>query len=276
MATRTIGSARFDHGAQHFAVRSPEVADIAQSWERSGVVRRWYRADNGTDRLVGAGGMRRIPEFLARSLQVKTAVTVERLEVEEGAVTAFVDRDSPVTARGAVVTPPLPQTLTLLRNSGIGLPGRTAKTLSGIRYRACLAVMASLDEPSGLPNGHISPATGPIGWIADNAHKGVSPAPSITIHSTPQFAESHLEDDPEIWSGLLVSAAHPFHSGVARAVHSHRWRYAEPLTTLESGCEVLDTPAPVVVAGEVFTGARIEGAVLSGLAAADVLIDQIG
>jgi predicted NAD/FAD-dependent oxidoreductase len=203
-------------------------------------------------------------------------VTIERLETQDGTVTAVAEGGSRVTAAAAVVTPPLPQTLTLLRKSGISLPGRTAETLSGIRYRACLAVMASLQGSSGLPNGHLAPASGSIAWIADNAHKGVSPTPSITIHSTPQFAESHLEDDPEMWTDLLVSAARPFHAGVAHAVRSHRWRYAEPTATLETGCAVLDSPAPIVLAGEVFMGARIEGAILSGLAAADVLIERLG
>jgi len=136
--------------------------------------------------------------------------------------------------------------------------------------------MASLDGPGGLPDGHLSPASGPIAWMADNAHKGASPGPSITIHSTPEFAESHLEAEPDMWAGILLSAARPFLAGEAHAVRSHRWRYAEPTTTLETGCAVLDTPAPIVLAGEVFMGARIEGAILSGMAAGETLLELLG
>jgi predicted NAD/FAD-dependent oxidoreductase len=220
--------------------------------------------------------MRRIPEFLARSVRVQTAATVERLEAQDDTVTAIVEGGSRLTAAAAVVTPPLPQTLTLLRNSGIGLPGGTAETLPGIRYRACLAVMASLQGSSGLPDGHLSPASGPIAWMADNAHKGTSSTPSLTVHSTPAFAEAHLEDVPEMWADLLVSAARPYLSAPVKAARGHRWRYAEPTTTLESGYLLLDLSVPIILAGEVFAGARVEGAILSGLAAADVLIERLG
>jgi predicted NAD/FAD-dependent oxidoreductase len=276
MATRTVGQSRFDHGAQHFAIRSSEMARLAQDWATEGLLRRWFRAGNGTDRLVGVGGMRRIPEFIARSLEVHTATTAERLEVGDGTVGVFTDQGMPVTGRAAVITPPLPQTLALLTASDIDLPDPLARALDGIRYHACLAVMASMEGPSGLPDGHLSPTSGPIAWIADNAHKGTSPGPSMTIHSTPEFAESHLEGDPEVWASSLLTAARPYLAGEARAVRSHRWRYAEPTTTLETGCAVLDTLAPIVLAGEVFMGARIEGAILSGLAAAEALLEHIG
>jgi predicted NAD/FAD-dependent oxidoreductase len=276
MATRSIGTHRFDHGAQHFAARSPEVIELAQDWKTAGVLRKWFRAENGTDRLVGVGGMRRIPEFVAGPLEVRTAVTVQRLEVADHKVRVLTDRDTPVTAQAVVMTPPLPQLLALLMASGIKVPDPLARELDGIRYRACLAVMASMEGPSELPDGHLSPTSGPIAWIADNAHKGTSPAFSITIHSTPEFAESHLEADPDVWANSLVSAARPFVAGEVHAARGHRWRYAEPTTTLETGCAVLDEGAPIVLAGEVFMGARIEGAILSGLAAAHAIIERIG
>jgi predicted NAD/FAD-dependent oxidoreductase len=59
------------------------------------------------------------------------------------------------------------------------------------------------------------------------------------------------------------------------AAFGHRWRFAEPAAILDRGSVLLDTPVPVALAGEVFAGARVEGAVLSGLAAAAAIIERV-
>lgn len=89
MSTRTIGNARFDQGAQHFAIRSDSVAKLLEPAIEAGVVREWFRTRDGRARHVGVGGMRRIPEFLARNLDVRTVTQVERLAVENGRVTVL-------------------------------------------------------------------------------------------------------------------------------------------------------------------------------------------
>jgi predicted NAD/FAD-dependent oxidoreductase len=207
MATRTIDDARFDHGAQHFGIRSDQFAEVAGPWHEEGVTREWFRAGNEEPRYVGAGGMRRIPEFLARELDVRTGTMVEGLDAEGTVVAAIVGDKGRIEASAAIITPPLPQALSLLAASQIKLATPLAEHLEAIRYRSCLAVMLKMEEPSGLPDGHMSLGDGAIAWIADNAHKGTSDAPSVTIHSTPSFAAAHLEDDRDMWTDLLVSGA---------------------------------------------------------------------
>jgi predicted NAD/FAD-dependent oxidoreductase len=112
--------------------------------------------------------------------------------------------------------------------------------------------------------------------VGDNQHKGISAEPAVTIHGSPAFSRAYLEAEPKDWVDDLVAAAQPHLGSVVIKATGHRWRFAQPQTTLSSGCEVLDGPAPIVLAGEVFAGARVEGAFTSGAAAAAELIERLG
>ncbi|NND85466.1 MAG: NAD(P)-binding protein [Acidimicrobiia bacterium] len=277
MATRRLDGGAGDHGAQHASTRSPEFAAEMARLVTSGVASEWLRTpsrshpERGVEpRYAGVGGMRRIPEALAEGLRVQTAVRVDRLDFVDGRVHA-IDADGAVVgaADAVVVTPPVPQLLDLLAASGLERP----PDLEAIEYHASLAVIALLDAPAGIPGGHLAPDDPVVGWIADNAHKGTSARPSVTIHSTPQFAARHIDGDREDWTRLLIAAADRLHSGVPVATHSHAWRYAEPTATLDEGARLIEAPGPVVLAGEVFSGARVEGAYLSGRAAAARILE---
>lgn len=279
MATRTIGAARFDHGAQHFGMRHPAFTEAAARWKAAGLVRPWFRADrpDGSPnvRHAGVGGMRRIPEHLARGLDVRTGVTVTGLETGPRGVRAHA-HPAPVAEGAAVlVTVPIPQMLPLLDAGDCGPPPRIRSALERVGYDACLAVMARLEGAPGLTAGHRTLTKGPIAWMADNQEKGVSAVPAVTIHSTPEFAARHLDGPRDDWVRLLVEAADPvLASPIVEAV-GHRWRYAEPQTTFDTGAVGYDAGVPVVLAGEVFAGARIEGAFLSGRAAAEQLVSKL-
>lgn len=282
MATRTVGEARFDHGAQHLSARSPRFAAAVAAWTEQGLVREWFRSaswtnpDRGVERRhVGRDGMRRIPEALADALDVRTAVTVDRLEAVERKAAAFAGSDLVAVGVAAILTPPVPQIRGLLEAGGAARPDRVTEMLDRVVYDPCLVMMASLDGPSGLPDGHRSPDSGPIAWIGDNHHKGVSAVPALTIHATPEFSVSHLEEPPEQWLGVLrhAAAAH-FDSRIVDVI-GHRWRYAQPRITFDVGAVACEVGFPVVLAGEVFSGARVEGAYTSGVAAASQVLEYL-
>ena len=71
--------------------------------------------------------------------------------------------------------------------------------------------------------------------MADNQHKGASAVPAVTIHSSPAFAEQHLETSAEVWAPMLVEAAEPHLGELPHVVRTHRWRYAMPTTTFADG-----------------------------------------
>jgi predicted NAD/FAD-dependent oxidoreductase len=278
MASRRIGDARFDHGAQHFSARSDQFRVAVAAWKESGVVAEWYTSrsithpERGAEpRHVGVDGMRRVPEHLAAGLNVRTSNQVDRVVVDGRHVVAT-HQAGAVRARAAIVTAPAPQLLEIVDRSAIS---SLADQMAAVDYDPCLAVMAQLDGPSGLTDGHRAFPRGSIAWMADNQHKGVSPVPAITIHSTPQFAGEHLESDGDAWVAALVAAATPHVEADVVTAVGHRWRYSQPRLTFDTGSVVLDGGAPIVLAGEVFAGARVEGAFLSGTAAAVAVAERL-
>lgn len=282
MATRRIGDARFDHGAQHYSVRSDAFRAVNDMLREEGVATTWYRShsitnpDRGIEqRHVGVGGMRRIPEHLASAMDVRTGVTVNRLVFERGSVSALSADGVVATGKAAIITPPVPQSLALLSASEIE-PWEHRGDLEAMEYDATLAIMATLEHPSALPDGHLALSSGPIAWMADNQHKGVSEVPALTIHSSAEFATEYLEAPHEVWVPLLLSAAgEHINAPIASAV-GHRWRYSLPLRTIDVDVVPIDAAVPVLLAGEVFAGARVEGAFLSGRAAARWTVDAVG
>lgn len=272
MATRRIGEARYDHGAQHFSARSSTFQAAVETWKSDGVVVEWFRSASVTQpergvepRHIGRDGMRGIARHLSGPLDVRTGVRVERLRIDGALVVADAGTHS-VTARSAIVTAPLPQVEEIV---DLSRDMKLLRQLSSVSYEPCLAVMARLTGPSGLKDGHAAFGDGPVAWIADNQHKGVSKTPAVTIHSTADFARSRLEGDPASWVAELVAAASLHLESPVTSATGHRWRYSQPRTTLDGGCAVMvGVRAPIVLAGEVFAGAKIEGAFLSGVAAA--------
>jgi predicted NAD/FAD-dependent oxidoreductase len=278
MATRTIGDARFDHGAQHFGARSDSLRAHVAGWIGSNTVRRWFDADtpnrdgSTNTRYVGVGGMRRIPELLAANLDVRLGEAVIELAAVDRGVAAVTGAGEVARADAVILSMPVPQMLQLLDTSAIEPPTELRAQLQAVSYHPSLTVMARLAGPAGLPDGHLAVQGGPVAWLADNQHKGTSSVPSVTIQSTPQFAVENLEEPPGSWVPKLCNdAARRLGSAIIDA-SGHRWRYAEPRTTFEIGAAMFAANCPVVLAGEVFSGAKVEGAFLSGIAAATTLL----
>jgi predicted NAD/FAD-dependent oxidoreductase len=171
-----------------------------------------------------------------------------------------------------LLTPPVPQSLAILVAGGSALPPEKTARLDAIEYERCLAVMAVLDGPARIPPpGGLAPTEGPIAWIADNQRKGVSAAPAVTIHATAAFSLAHWDRDRKDCGRELLQAANVWLGSAVTEFQVHGWRYSKPVRVEESPCLMLMESPPLVLAGDAFAGPRVEGAALSGWAAADVL-----
>jgi predicted NAD/FAD-dependent oxidoreductase len=178
------------------------------------------------------------------------------------------------SARAVILTAPVPQSLVLLDAGGVGLDPQMKERLSRIEYERCLAVMAVLDGPSKVPPpGGCAPCKGPIAWIADNHQKGVSAEPAITIHATDAFSVAHWEGDRDATARQLLEAADEWIGSGVKSFQIHGWRYSKPLQTDPQPCAVVSSHPPLVLAGDAFAGPRVEGAALSGWAAAAAVLE---
>ncbi len=302
IATRRIGSAVCDHGAQFFTVRGRAFGGIVAEAHAAGAVVEWCggfarpgslgpeTGRDGHPRWRGVRGMTDLPKQLAdRLTAANDGRCVVRTETQATAVAIDGDRvvvetkggHDRILARGGILSPPVPQTLDLLAAGNLVAPAaggdepETIATLRDIAYDPCFALLLVLDRPSRVPPPggiQFDPADGgPIAWLADNFQKGISPIPALTIHADAAFTRQHFDDPPEEVTALLIDRARAWIDGdpatavVAKSLH--RWKFALPTTIIEAPLVAVSEQPPLACCGDAFAGPRVEGAASSGLAA---------
>ncbi|MEQ1751509.1 MAG: FAD-dependent oxidoreductase [Prosthecobacter sp.] len=277
MATRRIGGATFDHGAQFVTARDSRFAALLEEARAAGAATEWCRGfdaiADGHARWRGAPGMSALAKHMALGLEIvqeKQVIALRRMADHWLAEMAGGDVWS---ASAVILTAPVPQSLVLLAAGGVELETSMKTRLSAIEYERCLAVMAVLDGPSRLPSpGGFAPAHGPIAWIADNQLKGVSAEPALTLHATHEFSMAHWEGDRDATARMLLDAASEWIGIGIKSFQVHGWRYSKPMLVHPQPCAILSSKPPLVLAGDAFAGAKVEGAALSGWAAAEAIL----
>jgi predicted NAD/FAD-dependent oxidoreductase len=282
MATRRIGAATIDHGAQFFTTHTAEFAEVVGAWQAAGVAQPWFvgrvgpngiAAADGHTRFRGVRSMNAVAQHLAESVTVHRSTPVQAIE-QGGSRWRVLTESGTLTADAVLLTAPVPQSLALLTAGGIRLTDDDEQALRAIEYEPCLAVLAPLDEPTTLPEpGAIDPTDGPIDWLADNQRKGVSAIPAVTIHATAEFSRAEWNSADAGVIGELLGAADLGVGAIAGATQVQRWRYARPITVHAERVLTAQGLPPLLFAGDAFGGAKVEGAVLSGRAAAMSLRD---
>jgi renalase len=288
MATRTIGAGNFDHGAQFFTVRGERFANLVDDWLAAGVAAEWTRGFvdaegqpnyDGHPRYRGTEGMASIPGYISRSLDVRAGERVVTVDVGAGGWEVVCESGLRVGGDSLVFAAPVPQALDLTSSGSYRPAEGTLRQLEAVSYDPCLALMLLLDGPSGVPEpGGIQIKGEPLDWIGDNQCKGISEVPAITIHAGPQWSRSHFEDDEaEITRGLISLASDRLSSDLRPSVVEtslSRWRYSWVTNPHPEPCLVASEDPPLVFCGDAFGQPKVEGAALSGLAAADYLLGR--
>ena len=286
MATRRIGGGTFDHGTQFFTVRGDRFSDLVEGWLDAGAAAEWSRGfadadgnpnEDGHPRYRGARGMTSIPKYVARGLNVRTGEKAVRVGASADGWEVACESGLRLEASDLLLAMPVPQALELATSGDYRLPTSARQQLEAVSYAPCLALMVLLDGPVGVPGpGGMQIKGEPLDWIGDNQRKGISDLPAITIHAGPEWSRAHFEDDEADVQRHLISFASD-HLGTdlsTRVIESSlaRWRYswvtdAHPEPFLAAS----EDPA-LLFCGDAFGQPKVEGAALSGLAAADYLL----
>ena len=279
MATRRMAGGRLDHGAQFFTVRDAAFQRYVDEWLQAGVIREWFRHSEkdsnaaGHPRYCGNAGMTDIAKYLARDLQVHCSAAVFSIARVENRWQVTTQVGHVFVADQLVVTAPLPQALDLLDSSGLDYAGTDLEALRGVRYDRGLATLAILDGASGLPaTGHLNLDGPVVNWIADNQLKGISEqVTAVTIHATAAFAAANWDVADAERGAAMCAAVGPFLGASVREYRCHRWGFTLPVNPWPAPFYANDS-LQLILAGDAFGGARIEGAALSGMAAAQHLL----
>ncbi|CAN5704529.1 hypothetical protein BH24ACT22_BH24ACT22_00410 [soil metagenome] len=288
MATRRVADGNFDHGAQFFTVRGERFEKLVNGWIEAGVAEVWARGfadtegepnEDGHPRYRGSEGMTSIPKHLSHGLKVKSGEKAVKVDHEGEGWKVTCESGLEVIGSALLLTSPGPQSLMLAESGGYELTDVVREQLAEISYDPCLALMALLDGPTGVPEpGGMQIKSEPLDWIGDNHRKGISEVPGITIHAGPQWSREHFDaPDKEVVELILELAGDHLGSNVApRVIETSiaRWSYSWVTTPHPEPSLVASEVPPLLFAGDGFGQPKVEGAALSGLAAADYLLGR--
>jgi renalase len=276
LATRRIGDASLDHGAQFFTARGRAFRAQTDDWVERGVARVWChgfheRAD-GYPRYVGAAGMNALAKDLARGIDCRCNTLAFTVRRDGDGWCVMTDDGNTEHADAVVLTCPLPQTWALLAESGVELPDQLIRT----DYERTISLLAVLDGPSAVPEpGGVQSDThddaNAFTFVADQQAKGVSRVAAITCHATVPFSHANWDRTVAELETELRERARPYvGDATIVAAQVKKWRFATPATIWPDGAYVVPDQR-IVLAGDAFAGPKVEGAFVSGLAAAHAL-----
>ena len=283
LATRRMGDATLDHGAQFFTVRTEEFAAAVEGWLSAGVVSEWCRGfsePDGYPRYRTEGGMNALAKHLAAELKGTFGteiVTRQRASAiipgpEQWAIAYDAATREPDEADALIATAPVPQVLELFQAGATVLDAEVASTLEAMRYHKVIAILAVLDRSPGLADpGALQRPDHPVfTFVADNQAKGISSAPAMTFHLSHGLSETlYDEDDGAVLAKVESEIRAVIGTAAVSEIQVKRWRYAGPVTPHPEPILVAATkPGPLILAGDGFGTSKVEGAFTSGVAAA--------
>ena len=271
LATRRIGEARLDHGAQFMTARSESFAAQLEDWQQRGLADIWchgFESDDGHPRWIGVNGMNSLAKDLAKDIDVRVDHRVFSTTWEDSEWSVTCDDAQTVTASTLVLTAPIPQSFSFVFETVETLP----RELWSADHDRTIALLAALDGPSALiGSGARHEPSDDIAFVVDHSVKGISPIPAITMNTSPEWSERFWDAPTDEIEAALSELIAPF-LGSAHVVEQQvkKWRFATPRATWSTPCWS-DDDFQLVVAGDAFGGPRVEGAFLSGVAAAETI-----
>jgi predicted NAD/FAD-dependent oxidoreductase len=287
LATWRLGPGRGDYGAQFFTVREAAFQKYVDQWQQAGLVFEWSRgwADgsavgtnqgDGYPRYAISGGMTAVPKQLATTLSLHNQAKLTKISVLGDGWEVLVEDGRSYQTGALLLTPPVPQSLALLAAGEVLLAEEDRAALEKVAYAPCLAGLFWVEGGVSLPEpGASQRPEADVSWLANNQRKGISPeAQILTAHANPIVSKLWYEAPKEELVGLFMRELRPFLSKTAtvKAHHIHKWRYALPTALHPERTLLAAGLPPLAFAGDAFNGPRVEGAALSGLAAANALL----
>ena len=292
MATVAIGPGFADHGAQFFTVHEPEFQTWVDRWLADDLIYVWSEGfsdgslqafsteTSGLARYAVRNGAVALSEHLAsdlKNLQVDTMVVTATCD-DQGWIIQD-DEGNLFLGKSLLMTAPVPLSLQILEEGASTLTEADLAVLNRIEYAPCLTGIFWVDGRVTLPQpGAVQRRHSNITWIADNQRKGISPdATVVTVQASGRYS-AQMWSAPE---GRILNALRTDlqifmrESARIKEAQLYRWPHAMPTVMHDERCHMADNEPLLVFAGDAFGGGRVENAVLSGLAAADAILEKM-
>lgn len=299
VATRRLQETWADHGACYLKPKGELFSKFVDLLQKRQILKIWTdiiyefsitegisQPANCSPRYVAPEGMSSIAKFLTPGLEILFNQRVIKINLtKENAWCLTLDNNKQLNAKALIVAIPAPQAGDLLAPLGKSLLGADFfDSLHSVEFYPCISVMAGF-SPNSQPLPHWKALTfndhADLAWIGfDSSKRPQSQPPHFVLQSSAKFAQQHLEtqDLQPVGNDMLQKAAEnlalPWLEN-PQWMQVHRWRYAFPRTPLDIPCLSANTPLPLVCCGDWCGGNLVEGAMVSGLAAAAEIDQQL-
>lgn len=231
VATRRVAGWRFDHGAQLCKAPTPATAALIETTlDHTGAAAHAIAAPVWTftaDNIIAPGdpqldaetkwtwpaGINALGKALAAGVAVRFATQVDHLAVRpQGGYTLFDVTGRQIGAASVVLlTPPAPQTATIIRSSqtrgGLNPPDSLLAELDRATYRRCISVTFAFDRQPDVPWYALVNVDRhhPIAWLAcEHAKPGRAPTGNglLTAQMAPGWSTEHWDATTKGTSGV--------------------------------------------------------------------------
>lgn len=286
--TRKLDSLlQFDHGAQYFTVRDPDLKRFVDSWIADGYVAPWkgqivsidqpcqFADSPPLQRLVGSPAMESLARHLASDLMIQWDTEVQRVVPEGDRFRLYSADDRELGLFDIVLwnSPPM-QTAKLVPSVCTW-----KDKLPNVQMVPCWAVMVSFDQRWDVPFDGAFVNCGNLSWIARDSSKPGRPQSSDTwvLHSTVEWAAASLDKPKEqVIEELIAEASRVTNRAmpVAQYRGAHRWLYSRPLDALPDS-SLWDSKHKLGACGDWCGGPRVEGAMKSGISLAGRILGSL-
>ena len=296
-----------DHGAQFFTARDERFKLYVESLRDQGLVSLWQEpivkilTQNGVSstlpaslasRFVGTPKMSILPQSLAEGLEIHQSTKINSLQKSpQGWLLIDDAKKTWGPFQKLILTVPPPQIIEFFSpnasNQTVGIQNQTVgiKAFPEVHFGPCWALLVRvprLRSESLSFGGAFVESDSVLSWMANNSTKPgreafVKSAHHIwTLHASPEWSLNHLESSLSDVAEFMVGAFSRLVSIEAREISvinkPHRWRYAIPQVVPEK--YLYDTDAGLGFCGDWCGGPRVEGAFISGLELAGIILAE--
>lgn len=287
VATRRIDGFAFDHGATIISPRGSPLEHVMREdipTEDLMLIEKpiYLHVDgrvtpvdpeHSVQRYTYRNGIDTLAELLAEGIAVRRNVRVEKLAEDGAHYVVQEDRFSHV-----VLTPPLPQTIELLKTVG------DRRAFAGSQYRKTISVMFGIDQEVERPyHALLDPnQSRPLTWVSIESVKvpGHVRAPeghaAIVAQMSARYSRYSFDrPDEDIYAETWLDVQRALALVDAKVVVKSikRWEYSHAANTV-SFESAHRRGERLVVAGDGFSGARTQQAYESGIHAASFILGE--
>lgn len=277
MSTRRSEPYFFDHGAQYFTAQSDLFQGFIDPLIANGVIDNWkarFVDLDGAQKVerrihvvdepyyVGVPGMNSVAKFLAEDLSISLNTRIVKLEHD---IKWNMTDDTGREYNGfdwVISSIPAPQAVDLMPKTF-----KYYKDVSHIEMQACYALMLGFEHSFSLGFDAAHVMNSDLSWIAVNNHKPErSGTMSLIVHSSEDYADSHIEDDRmDVMRHMVAETSRVLGQDIDCADYKtiHLWRYARAGFADHMDQILLDDERKIAVCGDWCVGVRVEDAFTS-------------